>query len=145
MKALVPFLCVALAAATLPAAASQQARTPIKPISDCIRVDQINEWYVVDPHTAIVRTGPKRFRVNLQNDCPRLLLGPPGLLFHPNQSNLAIGNGRICGEVGETVSSREQPPCAIQSVEKIDKADFDRMALKARRHGTAADQPTATP
>lgn len=145
MKALVSLMCLALTAGGVAAASAPQTRVPIKPIGDCIRLDQINEWHVVDARTAIVRTGPKRYRVDLQNDCPRLGLGPPGLLFHANPSNQAVNAGRICGEVGETVSSPQQPPCAIQSLKIIDKAAFDRLAIEAKRHGSGADQPTAKP
>lgn len=143
VSALLLSLLVTAAAAS--AATAPQARTPIKPIGDCIRIDQINEWHIVDSRTATVRTGPKRYRVNLQSDCPRLGLGPAGLIFRPNPSNQALGNSRICGEVGETVRSHEQPPCAIQSVQIIDKAEFDRLSAKARRSGSAADQPTRKP
>ena len=134
-----------LVTAAASAATAPQARTPIKPIGDCIRIDQINEWHIVDSRTATVRTGPKRYRVDLQSDCPRLGLGRAGLIFRPNPSNQALGNSRICGEVGETVRSHEQPPCAIQSVQIIDKAEFDRLSTKARRSGSAADQPTRKP
>ena len=143
VSALLLSLLVTAAAAS--AAPAPQARTPIKPISDCIRIDQINEWHIVDNRTATVRTGPKRYRVDLQSDCPRLGLGPAGLIFRPNPSNQTLGNNRICGEVGETVRSHEQPPCAIQSVQIIDKAEFDRLSTKARRSGSAADQPTHKP
>lgn len=136
-------LTLALAATDATAAQRMSAHTPIRPISECLRVDRINEWYIVDDRTAIVRTGPFRYRVNLQSSCPRLGLGPAGLVFRANSSNQVVGDGRICGEVGETVSSLHQPPCAIQSVQPIDKATFDRLSSKARRHGSAADQPTS--
>jgi hypothetical protein len=145
MKLPVSALLMALVVATGSAAATPQARTPIKPISDCLRIDQINEWHIVDQRTAIVRTGPKRYRVNLQSDCPRLGLGPAGLIFRPNRSNAAIDATRICGEVGETVHSYNQPPCAIQSVQIIDKAEFDRLSAHASRSGSGADQPTRKP
>lgn len=146
MKTLTPLLILALAAATpLHAAESLPSRSPIRPISDCLRIDQINEWHIVDDRTAVVRTGPKRFRVNLQNTCPRLGIAPAGLMFRANPSNQALGENRICGEVGETVRSQQQPPCAIQSVIPIDKTAFDRLAAHARRSGSAADQPTAKP
>ncbi|HET6432211.1 DUF6491 family protein [Dyella sp.] len=145
MKVLGSFLCLALISAHAIAADGPQARTPIKPIGDCIRIDQINEWHIVDARTATVRTGPKRYRVNLTHDCPRLLLGPPGLFFHPNEANQAISAGRICGEVGETVSSVQQPPCAIASVQMIDKGAFEQLSVQARRHGNAAELPPAQP
>ena len=135
-------LAMALAASDAAAADHVPAHTPLRPISACLRVDRINEWYIVDDRTAIVRTGPLRYRVDLQSRCPRLGLGPAGLIFRANPSNQAVGDNRICGEVGETVRSLHQPPCAIQSVQPIDKATFDRLSAKARRHGSAADQPT---
>lgn len=145
MKLPVSALLISLLVATASVAAAPQARTPIKPIGDCIRIDQINEWHIVDNRTATVRTGPKRYRVDLQSECPRLGLGPAGLIFRANPSNQALGVNRICGEVGETVESREQPRCAIQSVQIIDKAEFDRLSAKSRRSGSAADQPTRKP
>ncbi len=145
MKLPVSALSMPLLAAAAGAVAAPQARTPIKPISECIRIEQINEWHIVDNRTATVRTGPKRYRVNLQSDCPRLGLGPAGLIFRANPSNETLGNSRICGEVGETVRSHEQPPCAIQSVQIIDKAEFDRLSAKSRRSGSAAEQPTHKP
>jgi hypothetical protein len=138
-------LALAVAATDAATAAQMPAHTPLRPISQCLRIDRINEWYIVDDRTAIVRTGPLRYRVDLQSRCPRLGLGPAGLIFRANPSNQVVGESRICGEVGETVRSLHQPPCAIQSVQPIDKATFDRLSSKARRHGSAADQPTAKP
>ena len=57
VSALLLSLLVTAAASAAPA---PQARTPIKPIGDCIRIDQINEWHIVDNRTATVRTRPKR-------------------------------------------------------------------------------------
>lgn len=146
MKALTSVLVFALAtASSLHAADSPQARSPIRPVSDCLRIDQINEWHIVDDRTAVVRAGPKRFRVNLQSACPRLGMAPAGLMFRANPSNRAVGENRICGEVGETVRSQHQPPCAIQSAMAIDKTEFDRLAAHAKRSGSAAEQPPAKP
>lgn len=100
---------------------------------------------MVDAKTAIVRTGPKRYLVKLQNSCPRLGTPPPGLMFRANPSNLAVNNGRICGEAGETVHSLNQPPCAIESVSLIGKPRFDKLAAHALHHGTAAERPTTAP
>lgn len=131
----------ALSSASL-AADMPPARTPLRPINDCIKTDQINEWYVVDARTALVRTGPKRYLVKLQADCPRLGIGVPGLRFHMSPSTRAIASDRICGDLGEKVSARDQPPCAITSVSKIDKAQFDRMSRHAARHSGA--EPTGS-
>jgi hypothetical protein len=151
MKTIVPILLLALTvgagavqAAETPAARTPLPRTPLH-TSDCIDPSQINEWHIVDARTAIVRTGPKRYLVTLQSACPRLGIPPPGLMFRPNRSNAVVNQGRICGEAGETVRSRNQPPCAIESVSKIDKARFDQLSAHAMRHGSGADQPTTMP
>ena len=112
---------------------------PLRPISSCIRTDRINEWHIVDGRTAIVRNGPRRYLVKLQNDCPRLGIGPQGLIFRANESNQLTSLGRICGEAGESVRSRDQPPCAIRSVRIIDKPTFDKLSVKASRHGNGAE------
>jgi hypothetical protein len=143
MNAIPALMLLAMATASTGAAAAQDPRTPIRPFSNCIRIEQINEWHVIDDRTATVRTGPIRYRVDLQSACPQLGLGPPGLLFRPNRSNQALGESRICGEVGETVQSRDQPPCAIQSVSIIDKTGFDALSDRARRNGSGADQATS--
>lgn len=139
-------LVFACAAATSASAAQTPPHAstyhPMRPVSSCLQTDRINEWYIVDARTAIVRTGPDRFLVKLKSDCPRLGYPPKGLVFHSNPANQAVMPWRICGEVGETVRSRNQPPCAIQSVSKIDKAEFDRMRKHAVRHGSGANQPT---
>lgn len=138
---LLAFACVSGVSAA-PATSHDPAYHPLRPVSSCLQTDRINEWYIVDARTAIVRTGPDRFLVKLQSDCPRLGYPPKGLIFHSNPANQAVMPWRICGEVGETVRSRNQPPCAIQSVSKIDKAEFDRLRKHAVRHGTGANQPS---
>jgi hypothetical protein len=149
MKMIVPALLFALAVSVCAGAAraaekTSATRSPL-PAADCIDTSQINEWHIVDARTAIVRTGPKRYLVTLQSECPRLGMAPAGLMFRANPSNTVVNQGRICGEVGETVRSRNQPACAIQSVSKIDKARFDELAAQAKRHGSGADQPTRPP
>jgi uncharacterized protein DUF6491 len=148
MKKIAPILLFVLAvgagAGVVQASETALARSPL-PAADCIDTTQINEWHIVDARTAVVRTGPKRYLVTLQSECPRLGMAPAGLIFRPNASNAAVNRGRICGEVGETVRSHNQPPCAIQSVSKIDKARFDELAAQAKHHGSGADQPTTMP
>jgi hypothetical protein len=136
MKTVTAMLVLAMAAASGLAHADGPAaeRQPMRPVSECLRPDRINEWYVVDKRTVIARTGPDRYLVKLSADCPRLGIGQQ-LLFRANDSNRAAGMGAICGEVGETVVSRDQPPCAIQSVSKIDKARFEELEKHATQHG----------
>jgi hypothetical protein len=146
MKTLAPLLLLTLAAGCLHAAdKTPPPRTPIRPISECMRIDQINDWHVLDARTATVSNGPHYYRVNLAAHCPRLGFGPSGLMFRANDSNRTLGNSRICGEVGETVRSTQQPPCAIQSVVKISKSEYQRLNKHARKSGSAADQPTLAP
>lgn len=102
------------------------------PAADCIRTDRINDWRVVSPSTAIVRTGPKNYLVTLSHRCPQLS-HPPGLIFgHSNHQG--VDQGRICGSIGETVHSRDQPPCAIKSVQLIDKARYQQLSDEAARY-----------
>lgn len=147
MKAVLTSLFVVpFALAALPAAAGTKPRapayTPLRPVADCLRTDRINEWHIVDARTITARTGPVRYLVKLQTACPRLGYGPPVLLFHSNAANQAVIPFSICGEAGESVRARDQPPCAIQSVRKIDKAEFDKLGAHAGRSGSGANQPT---
>lgn len=111
--------------------AAPPPRTPL-PAAECLQPSRINDWRIVDDRTALVRTGPKYYEVKLQGACPQLR-HPPGLMFQANAANTSSNDGRICGEVGETVRSRGQPPCAIQSVQRIDKIRFDRLDAARKR------------
>jgi len=140
---LAPLLLVPLLfGAALAAQATSAARTPLRPQADCPRIDRINEWHVVDARTVTVRTGPHRYVMRLEANCPRLGVGNPGLLFRTSNANRVLGDSRICGDVGETVQARYQPPCAIASVREVDKAHFDKLTKQARHSGSGADQPT---
>lgn len=143
VKCILPLLPMLALACTAVAHAGDAtaARKPL-PYAECIRISDINEWHVIDARSALVRTGPDRYLVKLQSDCPRLGIGSPGLLFRANESTKATGGNRICGEAGETVRARDQPPCAISSVGKIDKAQFESLRKHAAHHGSGADQPT---
>jgi len=137
-------LSLAVAANATPAQTKPKtpAYTPLRPVADCLRTDRINEWHLVDARTITARTGPDRYLVKLQVACPRLSYGPPTLLFHSNPANQAVIPFSICGEAGESVRARDQPPCPIQSVRKIGKAEFDKLSTHASRSGSGANQPT---
>lgn len=100
--------------------------------SDCINTSNINDWKVVDSRTAIVRTGPKRYLIKLQSSCPQLK-HPPGLMFRTS-SNAGPTGSKICGGIGESVRTRGQAPCAIQSVSLIDKAQYDHLSAQGTRY-----------
>lgn len=140
MKRLSFLLLLAAASSTALAA---NAPGKALPYAQCIQTDKINEWYVVDARTALVRTGPYRYVVHLKADCPRLGIGVPGFLLKASESDKSLGGGRICGDLGESVSAREQPPCAISSVEMVDKARYEQMREHAARRGSGAELPPA--
>lgn len=147
MKTITTLLVVAITAASGWAHADNPAEThqPLRPVSNCMRPDRINAWYVVDTRTAIVSNGPNYYLIKLQSECPRLGMGQ-SLRFRANESNQAAGMGAICGETGETVHSLpHQPPCAIQSASKTDKGQFKQLEKKSIHHGSGADQPTVPP
>ncbi len=141
MKRILPLLLLLPLAWPAHAQSNDYRHTPLRPTTECPRIDRINEWHVVDARTAIIRTGPYRYQVTTQTLCPRLGIGSPGLLFRANESNRAIDLDRVCGEVGETVQARYQPPCPIASVSKITAGRFEELRQRAIRHGSGADQP----
>lgn len=136
------FFILGMAAACAHGADRSKAYEPL-PFNQCMRIDRINGWHVVNARTVTVSNGPKYFRVNLQASCPRLGLGPSGLMFGANESHKSLGDSRICGEVGETVSGTAQPPCAIASVQPISKSEYTRRNKRDIRRGSAADQPAS--
>lgn len=139
---------LALTLATTASAAwaqSEPARNTL-PYKDCIRLDQINEWHVVDPKTAIVRTGPYlRYLVKLKASCDKLGIGNPGLMFVPSDADKATTPPRICGGVGEKVRSPIQPGCAIESVSLIDETTFKDYRTKSKYHSVTKQKPSKNP
>ncbi|GLQ45317.1 hypothetical protein GCM10007862_03680 [Dyella lipolytica] len=136
-------LTVAISAGSL-LAQSAPARSTLA-YGDCIRIDQINEWHVVDSRTAIVRTGPyQRYLLTLQADCQKLGIGNPGLVLVPSRSDKATGS-RMCGGVGEKVRARNQPDCAIQSIRLIGEDQFNSYRAKAQYHSVKTQQPSKNP
>ena len=147
MKAVISVvLALTLAASAGVAVAQSTPEGNSLQYKDCIRLDQINEWHVVDPKTAIVRTGPyQRYLVKLKASCDKLGIGNPGMQFIPSEADKAITPVRICGGVGEKVRSRDQPGCAIDSVSLIDEAAFDEYRAKAKHHSVRTQQPRKNP
>lgn len=133
----------------LPMGSACAQSTPVRttlPYQDCIRLDQINEWHVIDGKTAIVRTGPyQRYLVRLRAECPQLGIGNPGLIFIPSQADKAITPVRICGGAGEKVRAKFQPACAIQSLDLIDEATFKQYRAKAKHSSVRSQQPGTSP
>jgi hypothetical protein len=144
MKTILTSLLFAVTATvTIAATTAHAAPSPASLLraADCIQTDRINDWHIVDARTAIVRTGPKSYLVTLKSACPKLS-HPPGLIFS-HSNNQGIDQGRICGSVGETVHSRGQPPCAIESVQLIDKSRYQQLsdqAARYRKHGAMPEK-----
>jgi hypothetical protein len=91
-----------------------------------------------------VATGPDHFVIKTDVACPRMGLGG-GVHFKTAESNRAIGGFRICGDVTEKIVRRDDAPCAIQSVAKIDKASYDAMSKKAKMGGSGAGTSGSKP
>lgn len=142
MKTIIATLLLAVTAA----ASAAQAPTPASvsatplPAADCIRTDRINDWRIVSASTAVVRTGPNNYLVTLSNQCPQLS-HPPGLIFG-RSNHQGVDQGRICGSIGETVHSRGQPPCAIKSVQMIDKTRYQQLSDEATRYRKSGVAPS---
>lgn len=137
------FFGMLLGAASLGVEAQDTPRDAMKPVSSCPRLDRITDWAVVDDRTVILRNGPQRFVAKTQSSCPRMGTGN-SLRFISSPDKKAVGEWRICGDVGDMVVSRDQPPCAVVSVKSVDKATYDRMAKAAKHRGSAADQRTGS-
>lgn len=108
------------------------------PYQDCIRTDIINEWNIVNDHTITVRNGPHYFLVRTSTSCPRADLGG-ALLFRPSNSQRVVGGSRICGGINEQIVRRDDPPCQILSIEKIDKQTYDTLEKRAQERHSGAE------
>lgn len=120
----------------------QAQRHPLRPTTQCPNINRINEWHVIDAHTLTVRDGPRRYVMKTRFACPKLGRYGPGIRFHPSNDKRALEIPRICGDLGDQVSSRAQPPCEVQSVREISKQRFDALNRKAVRNGSGAEMPT---
>lgn len=141
MKRIVPLLFPALLIAAAPAGARQAPpRQPLRPVSECLDATRINEWHIIDNTTLTVRTGPFRYLLKTQHKCPRLGRHGDGLSFRVSEAK-QVTLPRVCGDYGDEVYSRYQPPCAVESVRKIDKAQFDALTRRQMRGGSGAEQP----
>ena len=100
-------LALLLALPTGIVCAQDASHQPIRPVSDCMRIDRINDWAVVDDRTVIVSNGPNRFKVTTEASCPRLGIGN-SLRFRAAPDKNSLGLSAICGETGE-VGIRPRP------------------------------------
>lgn len=129
-------LAAFLAPAVALAVPAQKNAPPEGP--QCLDANNISAWSVVDDHTLIARNGPHRFVITTKVACP--YLGQSGLLRFKTSNDKAVTlPGRICGDVGETVSSRHNLPCAIKSVQRVDEQTYETLKKRAEQHRHASD------
>ncbi|MGE7138988.1 DUF6491 family protein [Luteibacter sp. NPDC031894] len=117
--------------------ARPQARHEL-PVNDCMRTDRISNWAMVDDRTVVVANGPNFFKITTSTDCPRMDLGG-GVRFRGAENIQAVAPMRICGSITEKIVRRNEPPCDIASVEKIDKETYKSLEKKAKRKGSGAE------
>lgn len=115
------------------AGAAPQARQEL-PVSECMRTDRISNYTVVDARTVTVANGPNFFKITTNVDCPRMDLGG-GVRFKSSDSIKAVQPMAICGSINEKIVRRDEPPCTIQSVEKIDKATYEQLNKSHKTSG----------
>lgn len=135
--------CVLLAGAAHGQHARPQARHELH-YNDCLQADRVNGWAVIDDRTVVVRNGPRHFAVRVTVACPRMDLGG-GLHFRLSESGKAVGGNRLCGGINEQIVRRYDPPCQIESIRDIDKAEYDALSKRAKRHGSGAEPSGAVP
>ncbi|WP_413623691.1 DUF6491 family protein [Luteibacter sp. Lutesp34] len=117
--------------------ARPQARKEL-PVADCMRTDRISNWAMVDNRTVVVANGPNFFKITTTADCPRMDLGG-GIRFRAAENIKAVAPMRICGSINEQIVRRDDPPCQIGTVEKIDKETYKSLEKNAQRKGSGAE------
>ncbi|MGN6482119.1 DUF6491 family protein [Luteibacter sp.] len=115
------------------AGAAPQERHEL-PVNDCMRTDRISNYTVVDARTVTVANGPNFFKITTDVDCPRMDLGG-GVRFRAADNIQAVQPFAICGSITEKIVRRDDPPCQIQSVEKIDKATYQQLNKSHKTSG----------
>ncbi|MBB3228671.1 hypothetical protein FHW69_003313 [Luteibacter sp. Sphag1AF] len=140
MNAALRHLCLAAAVLGAGAAAAQNPppHKPLRPISECLRANMISDYHVINDTTAILSNGPNRFMVTTSVACPRMDLGG-GIRFRANEANKAMAPFSLCGDINEQIVRRDDPPCPVASVERIDDATYKSMSTrKGVHHGNGA-------
>ena len=135
------YLLAATLIVTCAAVQAQDARAQTRqelPVNDCMRTDRISNWAMVDNRTVVVANGPNYFKITTNVDCPRMDLGG-GIRFRGAENIKAVAPMRICGSINEQIVRRDDPPCQISTVEKIDKATYKKLEKNAKHKGSGAE------
>lgn len=148
-----------IVASGVTSAAGPVRKPPIRPLGDCMVARQVLDWGVVDTRRLVVRTlGNRYYDVELSHSC-RALARRPLLSFrdgpqplplgsgrgfrHGLGGNPALDDGRICGDLGESVIPHggvwtgSEIPCRIAGVRRIDKRAFDGVFGRSSRDARA--------
>ena len=126
--------CTTALAAPAPTIGETTGTAPLRPVSACVDVTRVTEWYAPDDRTLIVRTGPKYFRIDLKSTCTNLLTGNDARLVTSGSPGL---QQRMCGDLGEKVVTRDGLPCAVDTVTPINAETFkslEKAAIEASRN-----------
>ncbi len=120
--------------ACAPAAAGTGTKTayqPIRPVSNCMDLSRNPEIYTPSDKTVIVKTGPKYFRIDLDNNCGRLNAATLDFKIAADKRS----SHRMCGELGDQVINADGLRCTVRRVTPIGPAEFKRLEAmsKARR------------
>lgn len=126
--------CLLLVSVAAQAAGAPPPERHELPVGDCMRTDRISNYTVVDARTVTVANGPNFYKVTTDVDCPRMDLGG-GVRFKSADNIKAVQPMAICGSINEKIIRRDDPPCTIQSVEKIDKATYEQLNKKHNTSG----------
>lgn len=114
-------LVAAAAASAAHASGDRDTDKPLRPVSDCLDITRINELYVRNDRSLIVRSGPNHFMIDLKNDCPQLGIGGNPRLV---AASAPVMQGRMCGDLGEKVVTISGVACAVRSVTPISEDMF---------------------
>ena len=128
-------------------ASSDPQHAPLRPLGECMVARHVRDWGMVDARRLVVRTlGERYYDVRLRHDC-RAMVRRPLLSFSDSLRPLPLGSGRgyrhgigadpittdgrICGDMGETVIPHggfwngTEIPCRIDSVRRIERQAFE--------------------
>jgi hypothetical protein len=128
--------------AATPGAATLTPHAPIRPLGACMRAGTPRDWGVVDAKRVVVHTRDGRYYdIGLSNTCPEMARRP--WLTVTEGWGRAPRDGRICGDIGETVVphgggyTHVRMPCQVNGIRRIDKATYEavfRMTPVEGRH-----------
>ena len=134
MKAITITTTAAMAMLLAASAGTAAAGEPVGharlgPVGECMRAGHARDWGVVDAQRVVVRTWDNRYYdISLKDNCPAMAKKA----YLALSEGRMIRDGRICGEIGESVlphggrpNRLNDRPCRIDSLRRMDKAEFD--------------------